>query len=506
MKKITLISLVIIIYNYASAQIVTIPDANFKAYLVGNTAINTNADTEIQVSEAAGFTGTIDCNGLSISDLTGIEAFTALNRLYCHNNQLTSLDISSNVVLDELWCYSNQLTSLTISNVPALTELRCHTNQLTSLDVSNNINLTRIWCYTNNLATLNLSANTALIDLRCYTNQLTNLDVSTNTALTTLVCSNNQLMSLDVSTNTALTDLQCYNNQLTSLDITNNTALILLRVYQNQLTSLDVSNNIALLELSCYVNQLTSLDVSSNSSLIKLRCNSNQLENLNVANGNNTNLPGGSDFNATNNPNLSCIQVDDVAYSIANWTNIDTGVSFDTNCTVLVSSITVQGQGGINSIITSGGTLQMEAVVLPLNANDNTYTWSVTNGTGSASIDSGGLLTAITDGTVTVTATANDASNITGDATITISNQSLGINEQTAEHNIFIYPNPVKSNLNIDSDVKIETIMILDVMGKTAKAVISDNNTIDVTDLSSGIYFLQVQTDKGLANIKFIKK
>ena len=41
------------------AQIVNIPDANFKAALVGNASINTNMDAEIQVSEAAAYTGAI---------------------------------------------------------------------------------------------------------------------------------------------------------------------------------------------------------------------------------------------------------------------------------------------------------------------------------------------------------------------------------------------------------------------------------------------------------------
>jgi hypothetical protein len=44
-----------------SAQVVNIPDANFKAYLVGNYSINTNHDSEIQVSEAVAFTGSINC-------------------------------------------------------------------------------------------------------------------------------------------------------------------------------------------------------------------------------------------------------------------------------------------------------------------------------------------------------------------------------------------------------------------------------------------------------------
>jgi hypothetical protein len=51
-----------------SAQNVTIPDANFKTYLVGNPAINTNGDGEIQVSEAAVFTGRISCSFRYVQD------------------------------------------------------------------------------------------------------------------------------------------------------------------------------------------------------------------------------------------------------------------------------------------------------------------------------------------------------------------------------------------------------------------------------------------------------
>ncbi|CAA6816180.1 MAG: Unknown protein [uncultured Aureispira sp.] len=38
-----------------SAQIVSIPDAKFKACLVNNLSINTNEDTEIQLTEAANY-------------------------------------------------------------------------------------------------------------------------------------------------------------------------------------------------------------------------------------------------------------------------------------------------------------------------------------------------------------------------------------------------------------------------------------------------------------------
>ena len=86
MKKLLLIFLCLPIVGFG--QNVNIPDANFKAYLVGNTAINTNGDTEIQVSEATVFNGGINCS--SISNLTGIEAMIIIRTeedeqetLYC---------------------------------------------------------------------------------------------------------------------------------------------------------------------------------------------------------------------------------------------------------------------------------------------------------------------------------------------------------------------------------------------------------------------------------------
>ena len=90
-----------------------------------------------------------------------------------------------------------------------------------------------------------------------------------------------------------------------------------------------------------------------------------------------------------------------------------------------VSSITVTGATGATTITTLDGILQMNAAVTPTNAVNKTVTWSVTPGaTGTASISSTtGLLTALTNGTVTVTATANDGSGIFGTQVITLSNQ-----------------------------------------------------------------------------------
>ena len=225
------------------------PDANFRA-IVERYDTNKNSslsDTEIAAVEE------IDCYDKGISNLKGIEYFTALRSLSCGRNQLTALDVSKNTALTYLHCSYNQLTSLDVSKNTALTKLYCYNNQLTSLDVSKNTALTYLDCWGNSLTKLDVSKNTALTYLDCGYNQLTALDVSKNTALTYLSCSYNQLTTLDVSKNTALTDLLCHNNQLTTLDVSKNTALTRLRCHNNQLTSLDVSNT-DMKYLYCSVN------------------------------------------------------------------------------------------------------------------------------------------------------------------------------------------------------------------------------------------------------------
>jgi hypothetical protein len=84
-----------------------------------------------------------------------------------------------------------------------------------------------------------------------------------------------------------------------------------------------------------------------------------------------------------------------------------------------VTSIAVTGFGGATTVA-DGATLQMLAAILPLNATVSTVTWSVVAGSGTATISVGGLLTATSAGTVTVIATANDASGVTGSLVITI--------------------------------------------------------------------------------------
>jgi len=311
------------------ACLVYIPDANFLNALIAIGGLD-NGHGEIECSLAAAYTGTLDVSSQGISDLTGIEAFTQITGLNCSLNSLTSLNVSANTALTDLECDGNALTSLDVTHNTVLAQMQCEYNQLTSLNVSGLTSLYYLLCNNNQLTTLNVSTNTDLSDLECNNNSITGLNVSSNTALATLYCNNNSLTSLNVSLNTALTDLLCNDNHLISLDASSNTLLQILYCYNNSLSSLDVHLNTALTNFACSQNSLTS---------------------LNVKNGNNTLFYY---FDATNNAGLSCIQVDDVAWSTTNWTsgngNIDAGASFSTNCPPPASWI------GVTSINWSVGT------------------------------------------------------------------------------------------------------------------------------------------------------
>ena len=129
------------------------------------------------------------------------------------------------------------------------------------------------------------------------------------------------------------------------------TSLIDLSCAVNQLTSLDVSNNTALIKLYCKNNLLTSLDVSTNTALTQLSVSGNQLTSLKMRNGVTDPL---TIFDATNNPNLTCIETLDPAYATTNWNtangNIDAGVTFAYICGVDVDGVSTYNNNGIKAI------------------------------------------------------------------------------------------------------------------------------------------------------------
>ena len=97
----------------------------------------------------------------------------------------------------------------------------------------------------------------------------------------------------------------------------------------------------------------------------------------------------------------------------------------------VVTEINVSSGNIVNSVPT-GQTLAMSAAITPINAANQAVTWSVTNETGTATIESEtGLLTAGDLGTVLVQATATDGSGVVGKAQITITPTPVLVNSIT---------------------------------------------------------------------------
>jgi Leucine-rich repeat (LRR) protein len=297
-------------YPSPEKNIVDIPDAKFKAYLVEN--FDTDKDGEISEDEALEIKD-IRCLRKEIASLSGISSFTNLEVLMCNENKLSSIDVSKNLRLEELSCSGNELRNL---------------------DVSRSVLLTKLTCYSCGLTALNLSANTELLELNCSNNNLTTLDVSNNALLQKLFCQKNDLKILDLRKNTAINTLNCtenpnlvtvymekgqnvdflyidtppttiiYPNYISVKDATLMTYLLenfdidgdgrISEVEAKKVTAIDCSKlGVSTLEgigqftgltsLICSGNNLTSVDISSNTGLVTFICDSNQLTKLDIS-------------------------------------------------------------------------------------------------------------------------------------------------------------------------------------------------------------------------------
>ena len=297
------VSLVILLCSwYSFAQYTAIPDIEFEGVLIDQ-GIDSEGTLDGQVL-------TSDINTIvtldvayyySITDLTGIQDFAALEILNCEHNELTVLDVSNNLLLVELYCGNSAI------DVGPF-------NMMSILDVSNNTNLRTLNCF-------------GLFDLIA-------LDVSQNSNLENLYCGFTQITELDLSQNTNLKVLDVDYCLLTDLNLTNNTAL----------TNLTVATDYPMTPPGPNTNQILSLDLSQNVALISLDIEDSVIEELNLKNSNNILM----NVNASMNPNLVCITVDDEVgananeYPYSEW-QVDSHVFYSENCVVGVEEVEDKG-------------------------------------------------------------------------------------------------------------------------------------------------------------------
>lgn len=493
MKK-QLLSFLMLGVVAASAQNVNIPDANFKAYLVGNTAINTNSDTEIQVSEAQAFSGSMVCVNKDVQDFTGIEEFVNITGLNVSMNDMVYLDVTQNTNLNTFYCsncFYLSAVNLANGNNTAITtfgsdacnnllniqvdDISWSTSNWTNKDVNTNfvldcsdteinipdanlkaflvgnisintnsdteiqwtealaytssiicnqqnisdmtgvgtfININKLDCSQNNLSgSLDVSNNRKLTELNFEFNSVLSIYLDKNVDLVNLFCLANSLSSLDVSMLANLVRLSCSQNYLSSLDLSNNLLLEKLYCSNNSLTSLDLSQHAVIWHLDCGYNNITELDLSLNPDWWEVHCDNNQLTSLNIANGNNSSV---TYFYANSNPSLNCIEVDDAAWSTANWTQIDAHTAYSENCA------------------------------------------------------------------------------------------ASGISNQDSNMEVSIYPNPTTSQLNIQTEAEVLEVQITNLAGQVL--LISTDSKINIDHIQSGVYLVTTLTNKGATTQTLIRE
>lgn len=118
------------------------------------------------------------------------------------------------------------------------------------------------------------------------------------------------------------------------------------------------------------------------------------------------------------------------AVSVFDPTKSDSILVTISNQTIDVTAIDVRTANNASPVITlNGGTLQIEAEVLPLNATNRNVIWSIVPVSGAATISTNGLVTAIADGVVYAKAVAAANTGLADSVRIDISNQVVAVTE-----------------------------------------------------------------------------
>lgn len=125
--------------------------------------------------------------------------------------------------------------------------------------------------------------------------------------------------------------------------------------------------------------------------------------------------------------------------------------------------------------------------ILPL---DNSGNFLITASTVSSI---GGSLTETSNGGMDVWLIEVDASDY------------LSINEDSPTQAISVFPNPTSSTLNIRSELNLKEVCIINSSGR--KVLSTNQNQIDVSSFSNGLYFLQGKLEDGsIVREKFVKE
>ena len=291
-------AMLLLVASFASAQIVNIPDANFKAALIV-AGVDINTDGNIQDSEAAAVIDLVIASaGTGITDYTGINAF--INMRTCKItgvNAAASLDISNMATLEKLEARGMGIVFLTVTGCSSLKELRVSRNDFTTIDISTCPNLEIAEVSLNiSLQSLIIGNITKLtwVNISNDTHLISSLDLTRCDSLKFLLAQNSSVDTVNISGLTKITSLSAF--VIKNLIARNCTGLksvnYQVTIPANITNSADFTGCINLEYMTIWNLNVPSLDLST---CIKLKilqllnCGEN-FESLNIKNGSVTEL------------------------------------------------------------------------------------------------------------------------------------------------------------------------------------------------------------------------
>jgi hypothetical protein len=306
-------------------------------------------------------------------------------------------------------------------------------------------------------------------------NPISNLDVSNNPELIRLWTGGDNVSELDVTQNINLIDLRIITSAISELDLSQNSNLTNLEMRDILTSELDLSQNVDLIDLQVSETPISTLDLSANQNLERLALTQNEISNVTFNNSplKRINLSG----NLLTTLDLSMCP--ELEYFDAN-NNLFASLDFSLNPALIGLGIVTEDE--------------LVSLDLRNGNNENITGLGIINPSGSLtciSVDDENLAPYPGWGTVPVIAYSNDC--------------ALGIGDSEIK-TIQLYPNPVHSVLQVQSQESINSFQLYDISGKLVFSSEENIDQIDFSNYSKGVYFLKIDTENGYVFQKVLKE